>query len=154
MAKLIYGDRVGRLGKFMVGTAAVIFDSDQRILLTRRTDNGRWCLPGGRLEPGENVTEACAREVLEETGLHIAIGRLVGVYTSPDLLVEYADGNRWQLISFIFEAEVQSGTLGVSDETTDCGYYSLEEMKRIDVMEHHQERIADALAKQTTPFVR
>ena len=46
-----------------------IRDPGQKVLLTQRTDNGRWCLPGGRLDPGESVEECCVREVLEEDRL-------------------------------------------------------------------------------------
>lgn len=47
---------------------AVIFDSTiQSLWLTRWSDNGRWCLPGGAIDPGESTAECCAREVLEET---------------------------------------------------------------------------------------
>ena len=81
--QILKGDRIGRGTTFMVGCAAVIFDSRARemILLTRRSDNGKWCLPGGRMEPGESASEACAREVLEETGLTVTPTKLVGVYT-------------------------------------------------------------------------
>jgi len=65
--KILKGDRIGRGTTFMVGCAAIIFESSARktILLTRRSDNGKWCLPGGRMEPGESAAEACEREVLE-----------------------------------------------------------------------------------------
>jgi 8-oxo-dGTP pyrophosphatase MutT (NUDIX family) len=155
MAKLIHGERIGKLGNLMVGSCAIIFDqARERVLLTRRTDNARWCLPGGRLEPGESIVEGCAREVWEETGLQVQIGKLVGVYSSPDRLIEYADGSRFQLVSFSFEAEVTGGMLGLSDETTEYGYFLPVEIEQMDLMEHHQERIADAFAGQVTTFVR
>ena len=154
MAKLIHGDRVGRLGQLMVGSCAVIYDSQGRVLLTRRTDNNRWCLPGGRQEPGESVSEACAREVLEETGLAVDIGRLAGVYTTPHMLIEYPDGNRVQPVSFVFEAVVTGGELRLSDETTEFGYYGAEAFDSIDLMEHHRERIADALSARPETIVR
>src|SRR5450432_2411670 len=111
------------------------------ILLTRRTDNGRWCLPGGVTEPGESVTETCVREIQEETGLDIRTIRLIGVYSSPDFIIQYADGSRWQLVAFSFEAEVIGGQLGISNETTECGFFTLAEIEKMDVMEHHRERI-------------
>ena len=155
MAKLVRGDRVGRLGKVSVGCAAVIFDAPrQKVLLTRRADNGRWCLPGGQLEAGESAAEACAREVQEETGLCVRTGKLVGVYTDPHLLIEYPDGNRIHLVSLCFEADVLDGQLGLSDETTDFGYFTRNEIEHMDVMEHHRARIIDAFAGQVAAFVR
>ena len=155
MAKLIHGERIGKTATVMVGSSATIFDeTGQRILLTRRTDNQRWCLPGGRLDPGESIAECCAREVWEETGLCARIVKLIGVYTTPDFLLEYGDGNRFQLISFNFEAIVIGGTLGLSDETIAYGYYSPAEIEELDLMEHHRQRIVDAFAGLETTFVR
>ena len=155
VVKLIHGERVGKLGNLRVGCSATIFDpTRKRVLLTRRSDNGRWCLPGGGMDPGESAVEACAREVLEETGLVVRVGRLVGVYTTPNLLMEYADGNRIQPVALNFEAEPIGGELTVSDETTEYGYFSPEEMQTIDLMEHHYERITDALAGVEAAIVR
>jgi len=155
VAKLFHGERIGETGQILVGCSAVIFDpTGQEVLLTRRADNGRWCLPGGRMEPGESAAEACAREVWEETGLQVKIERLIGIYTSPHRIVTYPDGNRWQLVALNFEATVVDGALQLSDETTDFGYFSLNAMEQIDLMEHHQERIDDAFAAQDRAFVR
>jgi ADP-ribose pyrophosphatase YjhB (NUDIX family) len=155
MAKVIQGERVGAGAQLRVGSSAVIFDETRRrVLLTRRSDNGRWCLPGGATDPGESVEETCVREVREETGLDVRVTRLVGVYSSPNMVVEYADGNRWQIISLVFEAEVVGGQLVLSDETTAFGYFSRSEMETIDIMEHHAERIADAYAQVERAFVR
>jgi len=61
-----------------VGAVAVV---DGSLLLVRRAnppEPGRWTVPGGRLEAGESVPEAVEREVLEETGLRVRCGELVG----------------------------------------------------------------------------
>ena len=155
VAKIIEGERIGKLGKIALGCSAVFFDPARaKILLTRRTDNGRWCLPGGRTESGESVVETCIREVLEETGLEVQIVRLLGVYSSPHRMVEYADGNRYQIVALNFEAEPLGGTLTLSDETTEYGYFSWEDMARMDVMETHVERLKDVFSGQPAPFVR
>ena len=155
MAKIIYGERIGKQAILKVGCAAVIFDTNrQKVLLTRRTDNGRWCLPGGGMDAGESAAEACAREVWEETGLIVAIDKLIGVYTSPHRITEYIDGNRFQFVSFCFQASVIGGELGLSDETTEVGYFSPGEIETIDLMENHVERISDAFAAQVATFVR
>ena len=155
MAKVIHGERIGRQGTLSVACSAAIFDPKrQKVLLTRRADNGRWCLPGGHMEPGESAVEACAREVWEETGLDVRIGKLTGIYTSPHRLIEYSDGRRYQRVALNFEAQPIGGELRVSNETTELGYFSLVEMSRLDVMENHLERITDAFAGVDAAFVR
>jgi len=155
MSKLIYGDRVGKNGRVIVGASALIWDPDgERILLTRRSDNGRWCLPGGRVDPGESVSETCAREVLEETGLSVKVGKLIGVYSDPNMLLTYDDGNKYHLIALHFDASITGGELVLSNETTDIGFFSIDEMSKIDVMEHHLQRIEDGISKQTETFIR
>jgi ADP-ribose pyrophosphatase YjhB (NUDIX family) len=155
VAKIIEGERIGKLGQLALGCSATIFDpTRQKVLLTRRSDNGRWCLPGGRTESGESLSETCVRETLEETGLEVRIVRLLGVYSSPHRLVEYPDGNRYHIVALNFEAEPIGGTLTLSDETTDYGYFLWDEIKGMDVMETHVERLTDLFSGQPTPFVR
>ena len=77
MTQILYGDRLGREGKIRVGCSAVIFNDEGKVLLTRRLDNGQWCLPSGGMEAGESPAETCIREVFEETGLHVRVTRLV-----------------------------------------------------------------------------
>ena len=57
------------------------------LLLMRRADNGHWGLPGGFVEVGESVAAAARREVREETGWTVEIGRLIGVYSDPSTQV-------------------------------------------------------------------
>ena len=155
MLETIEGDRVGGRGQLIVVCSAIIFDNArERILITRREDNGLWCLPGGRMEPGESAVEACAREVVEETGLVVEVGQLTGIYSSPHRLVTYKDGNAFQSVVLSFEATPIGGELSTSDETTAYGYYSLTEMAEMDVMESSLERIEDAVLGLDQAFVR
>ena len=65
---------------------AVVLDDAGRLLLVRRgrePSRGLWSLPGGRVEPGESAVDAVAREVLEETGLHVRVGETVGRVRIP-----------------------------------------------------------------------
>ncbi len=146
MSTLKFGERIGKQGVLRPGASALIFDPPrEKILLTRREDNGRWCLPGGGMDPGESAAEACVREVLEETGLEVRVTKLVGIYTTPDLLIEFPDGDKIQPVAFSFEAEITGGELGLSDETTDFGWYTVAEMEAMDTVENHVQRIHDAL---------
>lgn len=155
MAKLIFGERIGRSAQIRNGCTATIFDAQrQKVLLQRRSDNGRWGLPGGGMDPGESAAEACARELLEETGLQTRVKRLVGIYTNPHMILEYPDGNRWQIVAFHFEVEVTGGDIALDDETLELAYFSREELQDLDLMEHHRVRIDDSFAGRHAAFIR
>jgi len=154
MTQVLYGPRLSKEGKVRLGCSAAIFDEQGRILLTRRADNGQWCLPGGRLESGESVTEACEREVLEETGLTVRVRRLVGVYSHPNQLVVYPDGNKAHIVALHFEAEGVGGELGLSNETTDYGYFTVQELEGLEFMGRHKERILDTLERRTEALIK
>ncbi len=65
---------------------AVVLDDAGRLLLVRRRNapgRGLWSVPGGRVEPGESLPAAVAREVREETGLAVRVGAEVGRLTVP-----------------------------------------------------------------------
>jgi len=154
MTKVLYGPRLGKEGKIRLGCSAAILDKDGRVLLTRRTDNGQWCLPGGRMESGESAAEACEREVFEETGLNVRVKRLVGVYSHPDQLVIYPDGHKAHIVALHFEAEITGGELGLSNETTDFGYFTVEEIEGLEMLGRHKERIIDTMANQSETFIK
>ena len=155
MAKMIYGDRIGRFAVLRPSSAGVIFDSTgERVLLVRRSDNGQWDVPSGGIDPGESAAEACAREVLEETGLVVEAGRLIGVYSTPHRIIEYADGNRFQGVTMCFEAVPTGGELTVTDETTEFGYFTVDEINQMDVMDPVTQRVEDAFARQESAFLR
>jgi len=154
MTQILYGHRIGAQGKLRLGCSAAIFDNEGKVLLTKRQDNGQWCLPSGGMEPGESAAEACEREVLEETGLNVRVKRLVGVYSHPDQLIVYSETDKFQIVALHFEAEITGGELGLSDETSDFGYFTMEEIKDLEMLGRHTERIMDTLANQADAFVR
>ena len=146
MSQVLYGPRLGKEGQLRVGCSATIFDETrEKVLLTQRMDNGRWCLPGGHMESGESAAEACEREVWEETGLKVRATRLLGVYSNPDQLVIYKDGNKAFFVVLNFEAQVLEGELGLSDETTAFGWFSLKEMETMPIHANHKLRVEDAI---------
>ena len=154
MANLIFEERAGKAGKLAVGCSASVFDgSGQKVLLGRREDTGRWGVPGGYMEPGESFTEACAREVWEETGLEVRVTRLIGVYTSPHLRAEYADGNRWQIVVLHFAAEAVGGEPVAGDETIEVGYFTAGEAGRLVMNNLDRRRVVDGFARRAGAVV-
>lgn len=155
MTRLYYGERIGKQGQLRIGCSAILFDTErQRVLLTRRADNGEWCLPGGAMEAGESVEEACVREFYEETGLKVRPTRLVGIYSNRDVLIEYPDGNRVQMVVLHFEVERCGGEMRISPETTEIGFFSLAEIQDMKLLGHHYQRILDSLGTHPTPILR
>lgn len=64
----------------------VIFQGESVVLIRRANEpfKGQYALPGGLVEIGETLEQACARETFEETGLRLENLRLIGVYSQPD----------------------------------------------------------------------
>ena len=154
MVKVILGERVGKQGRLTVGCSASIFDAThERILLVRRSDNAKWAVPGGYMDAGESLTEACAREVREETGLVVQVSRLVSVYTNPNVLLEYPDGNRWQIVVLHFEAQVIDGDLTCSDETTELAYFSKSAIENLSMSSLDRQRIIDSFEMKQAAII-
>jgi 8-oxo-dGTP pyrophosphatase MutT (NUDIX family) len=155
MTKVLQGERIGKKGTIRLGCSAVIFDqARQKVLLTKRADNGLWCLPSGGVDPGECVEETILREVWEETGLTVRVLRLVGVYSDPNWLVVYDEKTAVQIVALNFEVEITSGEPDLSDETSDWGYFSLDEVGKLDMLLNHEIRIQDALKGQVAAFIK
>lgn len=154
MTQVLHGERMGRQGQIRLGCTAIVFDENKRVLLTRRADNGQWCLPGGAMDSGESAAEACEREMWEETGLRVRVKRLVGVYSDPDQLIIYPDGNKVFVVALSFEVEIISGEPGLSNETTAVGFFSVNEMETMPMLGKHKLRVEDALLNQAEAFIK
>ncbi len=65
-----------------LGVSGIVFNQKNQILLIRRNQPpamGFWSIPGGKLEAGESLAEACQREIKEETGLITEVKHIVAV---------------------------------------------------------------------------
>ena len=153
MVEIIKGDRVGKAGKLGVGCSAMVLDEIGRMLLVRRADNGRFAVPGGYMEAGESVSEACVREVQEETGLDVEVKELIAIYSSPDRLLIYEDGNQWQLVILHFYVQVIGGFLQTSDETTELRFFTREDALLLDLGEWDRQRVLDGFNFIGEPFI-
>ncbi|MFO6453649.1 MULTISPECIES: NUDIX hydrolase [unclassified Aeromicrobium] len=115
----------------VLAASAVVIDDAGRVLLVRRAhDPGRglWSVPGGRVEPGETLEDACAREVLEETGYAVEVG--------PELWTAHVptgDGRDYEIHDFA--ATVVSGRLVAGDDADEAGWFSLDAMAALPMVE-------------------
>ena len=131
-----------------LSVSAVVWRTPARreLILMQRSDNAHWGLPGGYVEPGESVEQAVAREVLEETGVQVRVGSLLGVYSSPStMVIEYADGRRVHAVNLCFEAAaVAAGAATTPDETLATGYFRWDALPE-PLVPIHKVRIEDAV---------
>lgn len=119
--------------------------ASSEILLMKRSDNAHWGLPGGYVEPGESVVIATEREVREETGYAIEVGRLVGIYSDPATqVIEYEDRRRVQAVNLCFEAVAGAqGELETPQETLELGFFDSKALPK-PFVPIHEMRLADA----------
>ena len=105
---------VGTAPLWLPGVSAIVTDDRDRVLLTRRADNGMWAVVSGILEPGEEPAVAAVREVLEETGVAAEIVRLTSVdVTAP---ITYPNGDVAQYLDVCFLLRATGGDARVADD--------------------------------------
>lgn len=136
------------IGKFatgpVLGADAAIFDASGRILLMKRTDNKKWCMPCGLVEAGESPEMAAVREAKEETGLEVSILELVGVYTR----FPSAEYTPYTVVSAVFLCDVIGGSLQSSHEDLGLQYWKLEDVPVWHGDQERQARDAWAVAER------
>jgi ADP-ribose pyrophosphatase YjhB (NUDIX family) len=144
-----------RPDRIAASVSAAIFDTTGKLLLMHRTDNNFWGLPGGKMEIGESVTRATQREVFEETGLHVDVLRLIGVYSDPAyyMIASYPGGDLVHYVNLCFLCTATSGELRGSEEGLELGFYATGALPE-PVLLSHRPRIADALANRGEAFIR
>lgn len=90
----------------LLPAVTAIIRNGANFLLARQHGSELWGLIGGGIEPGEQPADALVREVREELGLEAIVGKVVGSYGGPDLVVEYANGDRVSYVTTAYECEL------------------------------------------------
>ena len=119
--------------RYPVPAVAAIILRDDEILLVKRGSEpglGKWSIPGGSLEIGETLEEGLKREVREETGLQIEVGRLAGI---GDLIVSDQGVLKWHYLLINYLAVATGGELRPATDATECRWVELSEIRAYDV---------------------
>ncbi|QDN90140.1 MULTISPECIES: NUDIX domain-containing protein [unclassified Streptomyces] len=133
-------------------TAFVVNDAGD-VLLEQRSDNGRWGMPGGVQEVGENIAGTVAREVLEETGIHVEVVGLVGIFTDPGHVIAFANGEVRQEFSLCFRARPLGGEIKVSSESFAVRWVSRAELDSLDVSPTTRRRLEEGFRNAEVPLI-
>jgi ADP-ribose pyrophosphatase YjhB (NUDIX family) len=134
-------------------TTAVITDEQDRIALIRRRDNDLWALPGGGMELGESIIDTAVREVKEETGLDVEVTGLIGVYTNPNHVMAYTDGEVRQQFSLCFTTRLLGGDLLADSESTDIAWTRTRDIPSLNMHPSMRLRIQHYLEHRDAPYL-
>ncbi len=118
------------------------------ILLVRRgrgTAVGEWSLPGGRVEFGEPLKAAVAREVLEETGLEVAVGRFLGW---AERMGEEPVPYHYVILDFAAEAVDPQAPLAAGDDAADAAWVPLAQLPSLGLVAGLEEFLRHVLRKR------
>jgi ADP-ribose pyrophosphatase YjhB (NUDIX family) len=138
----------------LIPAASAIITNDRgQILLHRRTDNNLWALPGGTMEIGESIGQTVVREVQEETGLLVEPENIVGIYSNPKHVVEYADGEVRQEFSVCFACCIVGGELRTSEESSELAFFTPQEIEQLGMHESIRLRITHYLEHRAHLFI-
>ncbi|MFH1034909.1 MAG: NUDIX hydrolase [Pseudomonadota bacterium] len=115
----------------VLGVGGVVLAGGQVLLIKRGSppSKGLWSLPGGAVELGESLEEAVAREVLEETGVPVRVGPLVGVF---ERLLQDAAGRleyHYVLLDYLCQAELAPARAG--DDAAEARWVALSELDQV-----------------------
>jgi len=136
--------KIGNDLLLLPGVSGVIVDGEpgaERVLLGRRSDNGRWASPGGIVEPGEHPAACIVREIAEEVSVEARVDRLVLVTTAPP--VTYPNGDRCQFVSTVFRCSWVAGEPAVGDEeSTDVAWFDVDRLPDLSAPERRRIELA------------
>jgi 8-oxo-dGTP pyrophosphatase MutT (NUDIX family) len=124
----------------------LVRDDAGRILLVRQKDGGQWTTIGGSVEPDESPAEAAVREAEEEAGVAVELTGLVAALGGPAYRLRYANGDEVACVPIVFAARVVGGVARADDdETSEVGWYGVEDLRDLDVNDLNRALLAACL---------
>lgn len=148
-----YDDPAAPAANSIRPSAGAFVEHDGKFLLIQRSDNGNWSMPGGAQDPGESLTKTAVRETLEESGVHVRVTGLVGIFTDPRHVVHYTSNDEVrQEFTVIYRADYVRGDPTESDESIRVGWFTAEELADL-AMDPSQRKRLDWAINHDEPYI-
>ncbi|MCK2240889.1 MULTISPECIES: NUDIX domain-containing protein [unclassified Crossiella] len=135
-----------------VAVSAFVQDEAGRLLMIRRADNDLYSIPGGQLELGETLTEAVVRELVEETGITVEVTDVIGIYSNPNHVIAYDDGEVRQEFSICFRARPMGGELRTSSESKEVQWVEQTSLDQLNIHPSTMLRIGHGFEYRANPY--
>ncbi|SDG80742.1 ADP-ribose pyrophosphatase YjhB, NUDIX family [Lentzea fradiae] len=117
----------------VVAVSAFVQDEQGRLLMIRRTDNDLYSIPGGAQDVGETIGQAVIREVKEETGIDVEPTDIIGVYSDPQHVIAYTNGEVRQEFSICFRSRLVGGTSRTSSESSEVQWINHSDLHSLNI---------------------
>jgi 8-oxo-dGTP diphosphatase len=123
MVKRLYPDQP------VVGIGAIIVHNDKIVLIKRGNEpsKGKWTIPGGLVEVGENLPHAVIRETLEETCLEVENPQLIDAVDNVDR--DEADKVKYHYVIIDYLVHVKGGTLQAASDAAELRWVPFDEVE-------------------------
>ena len=113
------------------GSAIIVLNENNELLLQLRSDTNDWGLPGGGMEIGDSFEETACKELYEETGLIAEELKLLGLASGKELYYKFPHGDEIYNATAIFKATAVTGSIRKNEESKALKYFPLEKLPNL-----------------------